>query len=76
MPGRQRRLGEALLQLVPVGARVPADGDRPRAAVPRLAAEVAVALGLQSAVPALARAVRGPAGEPVEDEPSEVPALT
>jgi len=37
---------------------------------------LAVALGLQSAVPALARAVRGPAGEPVEDEPSEVPALT
>jgi len=27
-------------------------------------------------VPALARAVRGPAGVPVEDEPSEVPALT
>ena len=35
-----------------------------------------VALALQSAVPALARAVRGPAGEPVEDDPAGVPALT
>ena len=37
---------------------------------------LAVALGLQSAVPALARAVRGPTGEPVEDDPAEVPAVT
>ena len=37
---------------------------------------LAVALGLQSGVPALARAVRGPAGQPVEDDPAEVPALT
>ncbi|MDQ1598813.1 MAG: hypothetical protein QOD68_287, partial [Actinomycetota bacterium] len=37
---------------------------------------LAVALGLQSAVPGLARAVRGPAGEPVEDDPAGVPALT
>lgn len=37
---------------------------------------LAVALGLQSAVPALARAARGPTGEPVEDETAEVPALT
>ena len=35
-----------------------------------------VALGLQSAVPALARAVRGPTSEPVEDDPAGVPALT
>ncbi len=35
-----------------------------------------VALALQSAVPALARAVRGPAGGPVEDDPAGVPALT
>jgi len=37
---------------------------------------LAVALGLQSAVPALARTVRGPTGAPVEDDPAEVPALT
>jgi hypothetical protein len=35
-----------------------------------------VALVLQSTVPALARAARGPAGEAVEDDPAEVPALT
>jgi hypothetical protein len=35
-----------------------------------------VALCLQSAVPALARAVRGPTRGPVEDDPAAVPALT
>jgi hypothetical protein len=35
-----------------------------------------VVLGLQAAVPALIRAVRSPAVEPVEDDPPAVPALT
>jgi hypothetical protein len=37
---------------------------------------LAVALGLQAAVPGLARAWRGRTGEPVEDETAGVPALT
>ncbi len=37
---------------------------------------LAVVLGLQSGLPALARAVRGPTSEPVEDDAAGVPALT